>query len=170
MKRLIVALACALVASTAHADHWFSLGYIDEVSMLVNVDSFNTDEDGYCGVWVGYVYPYRNDYTFEMAFLKFSEIAFKYKKEDEFRYTNDKLTNEWHSQIAFWRQPAPSSKMAKALQKIIIMSKDPNQTTITGSYYEDNGDPVKFFTEYRNTEIKLQNIFNELKATQTDKP
>ena len=93
----------------------------------------------------------------------------KYKKEDEFRYTNDKLTNEWHSQIAFWRRPAPSSKMAKALQKIIIMSKDPNQTTITGSYYEDNGDPVKFFTEYRNTEIKLQNIFNELKATQTDK-
>ena len=77
MKRLIVALACALVASTAHADHWFSLGYIDEASMLVNVDSFNTDEDGYCGVWVGYVYPYRNDYTFEMAFLKFSEIAFK---------------------------------------------------------------------------------------------
>ena len=49
MKRLIVALACALVASTAHADHWFSLGYIDEASMLVNVDSFNTDEDGYCG-------------------------------------------------------------------------------------------------------------------------
>lgn len=154
MKRFLMTALCLCLTATVHADNWFELGANEEALIYANTDSFRK-EGNIVGMWIGYVYMQRQNYNFEMTYTKFNCKDLSFRPENTYQYKDHRQISEWHSQLAQWKRPAPSSDQESRVALVCAFNKTTNGT------HDDKGDPLQFAIDQRKRNIKIWTILKE---------